>query len=70
MSIKLYTTGCPKCLVLEKRLNEDDIGYDKIDSLKEVQEKAKELGINQVPFCLVDGELYGFEEMMERISGE
>lgn len=31
MDVKLYSTHCPRCIVLEKKLNQKEIKYELID---------------------------------------
>ena len=54
--INLYSTGCPKCKILEMKLKQKDIKYNEISDL----EKLKEKNILQVPVLEVDGEFYDF----------
>ena len=58
MEIKLYSTGCPKCTILQKKLDNKNIEYTKITEV----EIMKELGIIQVPVLEVNGTLYNFKE--------
>jgi glutaredoxin len=46
----LYTTGCPKCKILEKKLNEKNVKFEIVNDT----EKMKELGITSVPVLMVD----------------
>ena len=46
----LYTTGCPKCKILEKKLNEKNVKFEIVNET----EKMKELGITSVPVLMVD----------------
>lgn len=54
--INLYSTGCPKCKILEMKLKQKNIKYNEISDL----EKLKEKNILQVPVLEVDGEFYDF----------
>ena len=54
--ITLYTTGCPRCAVLEKKLQGLGIAYETEVSI----EKMQELGIMQAPTLCVDGKMYDF----------
>ncbi len=54
--INLYSTGCPKCKILEIKLKQKNIRYNEISDL----EKLKEKNILQVPVLEVDGEFYDF----------
>ena len=54
----LYTTGCPKCEVLKKKLKAKNIEYVENNNVEDMES----LGINQVPVLSVDGNLMGFAE--------
>lgn len=56
MKIKLYTTHCPKCKILEKKLNAKNIPYEIIEDLNIMLEK----GMKSAPYLEVDGVLYDF----------
>lgn len=56
MEVIFYTTGCPKCSVLKKKLDEKGIPYRTETNVDEMMF----LGISQVPMLMVDGELMGF----------
>lgn len=68
MRIKMYSTNCPKCRVLAKRYREAGVDFDLIEDEKEVLEKAKEFGIEEVPFVVADGKLYRFTSAMKDID--
>lgn len=56
MKIVLYSTGCPKCSVLKKKLEAKGIEYTENNQVDEMVE----LGISHVPVLSVDGELMSF----------
>lgn len=56
MKIVLYSTGCPKCSVLKKKLEAKGIEYTENNQVNEMVE----LGISHVPVLSVDGELMSF----------
>ena len=56
----LYTTNCPKCIVLEKKLNNKNINYDKVEDIEKILEVAKEQGIVTAPILEIDGEYFDF----------
>jgi len=56
--ITLYSTDCPQCKVLKKKLETKGILYQENGSVTEMMS----LGITQVPVLGVDGELLGFSE--------
>ena len=63
-SIVLYSTSCPKCGVLEKKLNEAGITY----SISADVKKMEELGIEFVPVLSVDGKMLQFGEAVKWIA--
>ena len=56
----LYTTNCPKCVVLEKKLNNKNINYKKVEDIEKIMEIANEQGINTAPILEIDGEFLDF----------
>ena len=56
--VVLYSTGCPRCGVLKKKLEQKGIEYQENNSVDEMLS----LGIMQVPMLSVDGALYDFSE--------
>jgi len=49
--ITLYTTHCPKCKVLEKKLAQKGVEYTEVTDVTEMQK----LGIKSAPILDVDG---------------
>lgn len=64
MNITLYSTGCPKCIVLKKKLTEKNIEYTENNDI----ETMASLGIDQVPVLSVDGELLQFADANKWIN--
>ena len=58
MKIILYSTGCPKCEVLKKKLKAKNIEYVENNNVEDMGS----LGIDQVPVLSVDGNLMSFAE--------
>lgn len=56
--IILYSNGCPKCRVLEAKLNAKNIGFEKSDDFTKLMEQGKQ----SLPFLEVAGELLSFPE--------
>lgn len=54
--IVLYTTGCPRCHVLETKLKQKNVEYAECNDVQEMEKK----GISSVPYLSVDGELMDF----------
>ena len=66
--IDLYSTNCPKCQVLKKKLDEAKIEYTLHEDKDEVVAKGRELKIMGAPFMVVDGKPYTFTEANKFIS--
>lgn len=62
----LYSTGCPRCKVLEKKLESNGIAYEKNNSVDEMLE----LGITEVPVLSVYGQLLNFSEAVNWINNQ
>ena len=56
--ITLFSTGCPKCKVLKKKLDEKHIQYNIENDIN----KMLALNITQVPMLMIDDKLYNFTE--------
>ena len=56
--ITLYTTHCPKCKVIEKKLAQKNIQYIEVTDVS----KMTELGFKSAPILEVDGRIYDFKE--------
>lgn len=63
--LMLYTTGCPKCRILEKKLDDKGVEYDKCED----KEVMKSLGIVSVPVLkLDDGSMLGYFEAVKYVN--
>lgn len=62
--IVLYSTGCPKCKVLMKKLDSKGLAYEDNRSVDEM----KELGIKSAPVLKVGDELLNFKEAIRWID--
>ena len=60
----LYSTGCPKCCVLKKKLDAKHIEYETISDTSTMILK----GIDAVPVLEVDGELLSFPEAADWVN--
>lgn len=58
MSVTLYTTHCPKCKVLEKKLNSKNINYNEVTDTNIMISK----GFTSTPMIEVDGTIMDFSE--------
>lgn len=54
--ITLYSTNCPKCRVIEKKLAQKDIQYITVTDIEEM----KRLGFTSAPVLEVDGKILNF----------
>lgn len=63
-NIILYSTGCPKCYVLKKKLDASGIQYEINTSIDEMTK----LGISHVPVLSVDGVLFEFASANQWIN--
>lgn len=58
MNVILYTTHCPKCIILAKKLDAAGVQYE----TKEDPEEMLKLGFMSAPVLRVDNETYLFKE--------
>lgn len=54
----LYSTGCPKCNVLKKKLDEAGVKYDLVND----EDEMIRLGFSATPMFKRDGNYYDFSE--------
>lgn len=52
MDITLYSTGCPQCIMVEKKLKDKGINYKLVSN----KEAIMSLGFTKVPIINIDGE--------------
>lgn len=57
MEVILYSTKCPKCNILEKKLKEKNITYTEINDVNVMTEK----GFTTVPMLEVDGTIMDYK---------
>lgn len=58
MTVKLYTTHCPRCRVIEKKLAQKKIEYEEVTSMDEMLK----LGFTSAPMLKVDEKVYDFRD--------
>lgn len=63
-NIILYTLNCPRCIVLERKLDDKGINVVKISD----EEEMKKLGILSVPMLKVEDKLLNFNEAIKWIN--
>ena len=64
MKVILFSTGCPKCNVLKKKLSEKDITYEEFTSVDDMLS----MGIKEVPMLGVGEKLMTFKESVDWIK--
>ena len=64
MQVVLYTTYCPKCKVLEKKLLQKNIVYEEVTNVDVMTEK----GFMSVPVLEVDGKVMDFKAASDWIN--
>lgn len=60
----MYSTGCPRCLILKKKLEEKGIDFKINDSV----DKMLSLGIKEVPYLDTGEELLNFREAVSWVN--
>lgn len=65
MNVILYTSGCPKCDILKKKLDDKNIEYSVFNNI----DKMIEMGLNEVPVLDVDGKRMNYIEAVKWING-
>lgn len=63
-SIVLYTIDCPKCKILESKLNSKNISYEVFKD----KDKMIEKGLSTMPVLEVDGQLLDFGKAIKWIN--
>ena len=66
MKVILYTIHCPKCDVLEAKLNMKKISFSVVDDVNVIQAKGMEV----MPMLEVDGELLGFSDAVKWVNAQ
>lgn len=54
--VTLYSTGCPKCMILKKKLEDKNIPFEVVENRADILNK----GIVKVPILEIDGVIYEF----------
>lgn len=66
MNVVLYSTGCPRCMVLAKKMELKGIQFTKVSD----KDKLIEMGFNEVPMLEVDGKILEFKEAIEWVKNQ
>lgn len=62
--VRLFSTGCSKCIILTKKLDSAGITYEVFDDV----DKMIEMGMTTVPMLEVDGKIMNFKEAVDWIK--
>lgn len=60
----LFSTGCPKCTILKKKLAQKDIEYTEVNDIQQMLD----MGLQSVPWLEVDGHMMNFEQANKWIN--
>lgn len=63
--IVVYSSGCPRCNTLKKKLDIKGVKYEVFDDV----DKMIEMGLTEVPILEVDGTKMSFSEAVKWIGG-
>lgn len=62
--ITLYSTGCPKCNILERRLTNDNIEFEISNDI----DKLIDMGFQNAPVLQINDQFIVFEDAMKRLK--
>lgn len=62
--VTIYSTGCPKCKILETKLNQKNVNYNVVDDTDVMVDK----GFQSLPMLEVDGELMDFGDAVRWVN--
>lgn len=66
MNVILYSTHCPRCSIVEKKLKDKNINYTEINDI----DKMTELGFTSVPMLDVDGVIMDYTKTIKFLMEE
>lgn len=65
--IKVYSTHCPRCMVIEKKLTQKGLNFEVVDDIN----LMREMGIQSTPMLQIDDQpLMKFEEANKWINSQ
>lgn len=64
--IILYSTHCPKCTILEKKLKDKGVTYDEVNDV----DYMVKLGFTEVPMLAINDRIMGFNEAVKWIMSK
>ena len=65
MEIIFYSTHCPKCRVLEAKMQKAGLTYTEVDDVDEMMR----LGLKSAPYLNVDGQMLDFAAANKFLKG-
>ena len=68
MNIILYTIDCPKCKVLEAKLNKKGIQFKTEKDESIINNVCKEFQINSLPILKINNNFYNFSEAIKWVG--
>ena len=60
----LYTTHCPKCKILEKKLSDKSVSFETCEDTEIMKEK----GVRSVPVLEVDGTMMPYYDAVKYVN--
>ena len=60
----LFSTGCPKCTILKKKMSQKGIEYTEVSDTQQMLD----MGLKSVPWLEVDGQMMNFEQANKWIN--
>ena len=60
----LFSTGCPKCTILKKKLSQKGIEYTEVNDTQQMLD----MGLKSVPWLEVDGQMMDFNQANKWIN--
>lgn len=66
MKVTLYSTRCPNCKVLEKKLQQKGIDFNEINDIEVMQEK----GFMSAPMLEVDGTTMNYKTAIQWVNNQ
>ena len=66
--VKLLSTGCPKCKVVEAKLKQKNIAFEVESDPDTIIAKGQELGILSAPILQIDEEYFEFSKAIKVIN--
>lgn len=64
-NVILYTTHCPRCLILANKLKEKGVAYTEFTD----KNKMLEMGLDMMPVLQIGNKQYGFKEAIKIVGG-